>query len=115
MSGDAGNDTFNATIADFSAGETIDGGADFDTLSISGGGTFDMNVGSIVNVERVQLGTGTALIANAISGLTVNGTATADVLQPGDGGQSATALAGHHEIPGEAGADALDAGTAPTP
>jgi Ca2+-binding RTX toxin-like protein len=110
LSGGAGTDNFNVTIADYVAGETIDGGSGTDTVTVSGTGTFDMNVGSIAAVERVQLSAGTALVANATAGLAVFGTAGADTVQLGAGGQSATMLAGNDAVNGGSGGDTIDGG-----
>ena len=110
LSGGAGTDNFNVTIAGYVAGETIDGGSGTDTVTVSGTGTFDMNVGSITAVERVQLSAGTALVANATAGLAVFGTAGADTVQLGAGGQSATMLAGNDTVTGGSGGDTIDGG-----
>lgn len=54
--GGTGNDVFSASAADIhQSQETINGGDGIDTLSLSGGGTFNLNSTSISNLEAITL------------------------------------------------------------
>jgi Ca2+-binding RTX toxin-like protein len=114
--GDDGDDTFNFGAA-FSANDTVDGGAGFDTLSLDGnysaGVTF--NAATISNVESIELGGGHSysLIldnGNVAAGapLTVDGSAlhSANMLDF-DGSQEKN---GHFNVVGGAGDDSLTGG-----
>jgi Ca2+-binding RTX toxin-like protein len=51
LSGGAGNDTFN--LANFAAGESIDGGADADAIVLTNATTVNFTTGTISNVETL--------------------------------------------------------------
>lgn len=53
--GGSGNDTFQYTIANFSASDTINGSGGSDTLQFTTGGTISGISGNIVSVENIQL------------------------------------------------------------
>ena len=53
LNGGDGDDTFIIVAADLVSGDTIDGGADTDTLQVDGGGTIDLTLASLSNVERI--------------------------------------------------------------
>ncbi len=52
MEGEAGNDLFLLNAADNNAGSSIDGGADTDTLVLSGG-AFDLRTMTLANLEEI--------------------------------------------------------------
>ncbi len=109
MSGGDGDDAFVVTAADFD-GDQIDGGAGQDTLVVSGGGTFDMNDGTVTNVEAVALTAPTAFTADDTAGLSITGSAGADTVILGAGGQTVEAGAGDDDIVSGAGADTIEGG-----
>ena len=53
VDGGAGNDVIGITAAHIVVGETYDGGADFDTVRISGAGATDLSGVNLLNVERL--------------------------------------------------------------
>ncbi|MDB5707151.1 MAG: hypothetical protein JWN66_4267, partial [Sphingomonas bacterium] len=53
------------SASDLIAGEVYDGGAGSDTLSLTGGGTFDLSTVSLVSVERLDNIYGTAVLTTA--------------------------------------------------
>lgn len=56
LSGGTGDDYFNATAATFQANDSIDGGADSDTLYITGGGSLNLNTAAqFDNMEKVTV------------------------------------------------------------
>lgn len=57
LSGGAGNDIFIYAKADTASADTVDGGADTDSLQVSGVGTFDLRFFTITNVENLIFAT----------------------------------------------------------
>ena len=105
MHGQGGNDRFLVTAADF-AGDSIEGGAGLaDLLYVKGGGTFDMNAGTVTGVERAAMASPTSFTANDQAGLTVYGSTGGDDITLGDGGQVARGGSGSDTATGGAGAD----------
>ena len=88
--GGDGNDTLSIVAGDDGVGETYDGGAEFDTLSVSGAeGSYTINLrdDTVSGIEAVAFGiagAGTATVQMNSSSLfalaSVNGSASADVL-----------------------------------
>jgi Ca2+-binding RTX toxin-like protein len=101
----AGNDTINITSTTY-ASDTLNGGADTDTLSISGGGIVNISTGvTVTNFENV-------LIAdNLATTFTANNLNLA--ISTGDGDNSITLGSGTQSVTSGAGADtvALGGGT----
>ena len=87
----AGNDTINLANGDFVSGESIDGGANSDTIVLTNATTVDFTVGTVTNVEALTGSTGNdtvTLSALQLAGLgTVNlvsGTDTLNVVASGE-------------------------------
>jgi len=53
MSGGAGNDTFRLANGEFAAGETINGGADTDTIVLTDATVVDFTAGTVTGIETV--------------------------------------------------------------
>ena len=105
LNGGAGNDLFLVALAtDVTATEQVNGGADVDTLRLSGAGTYALTA-NVTNIERVEAAAGTAAI-NINANLVANGLAIA-----GNAGVNAiTGTAQVDTITGGAGADNLSGG-----
>jgi hypothetical protein len=87
-----GNDTVNVDATTIAS--TIDGGVgDTDDLRVASGGTAVMGVG-VTNFETVTLLAGTTFTANDTANLTINGSATADVITTGNAVQTVNAGVG---------------------
>jgi hypothetical protein len=89
LSGGAGNDTFN--LANFSAGESIDAGADADAIVLTAAATFNFTTGTVGNVETLTGSSGNDTVtmsANQWAGFsTINlgsGTNVLNVVASGD-------------------------------
>jgi Ca2+-binding RTX toxin-like protein len=96
MSGGDGDDTFVInSSSDYDAGETIDGGANSDTIRFTqSGGTLTLGPnGAVVDVETIELVSNSSVNASSqTEGFTINGSAQANT------------------ITGSAGADTVNAG-----
>ena len=55
LDGGSGDDTFIVVAGDIAAGDIIDGGTDTDTLQVDGGGTIDLTLLSLSNIEQITL------------------------------------------------------------
>ena len=53
LSGGGGNDTFNLANGDFAAGESIDGGANTDSIALTNTTTVDFTIGTVAGVETL--------------------------------------------------------------
>jgi len=104
LRGGSGNDVF---VVSFAAGSTIDGGADTDTVRMSGGANYvvDLTAGTL------RLGSATAVISN-VENFTgaggsdrITGTAGANILIGDTGGEN-----GNDVIIGGGGSDVIDGG-----
>lgn len=89
FSGGAGNDTFTFTAANLNAYDTVDGGANTDTLSVSGT-IVDSDFTYVSNVEVLAASSGNVVVtlgaAADASGLaTITGTTTNDQITIGSG------------------------------
>ncbi len=71
LNGDAGNDTFLLANGEFAAGESIDGGADSDTIVLTNATTVDFTTGTITSVETLIGSTGNDTVT--LSGAQLNG------------------------------------------
>lgn len=84
MSGGAGSDKFFLANGDFAAGESIDGGADADTIILKGAGTYNLSAGTVTGVETLTgsdgIDTVTLSSTQFTSFTTINLGAGADVL-----------------------------------
>jgi len=105
LTGGAGNDLFVvAAVADLTATEVVNGGADIDTLRLVGAGLYTLTT-NVTNVERVEAAAGAAAIninASAIAGgIEIAGNSAANTLTGG---------AGNDTLIGGAGADSLGGG-----
>ena len=58
LRGGTNDDTFNLANGDFAAGESIDGGADTDNITLTNATTVDFQTGTITNVEDLNGSTG---------------------------------------------------------
>ena len=101
--GGSGNDTINLANGDFVAGESIDGGADSDSIVLASGTTVNFSVGTVTNVETLTGSTGNetvTLSALQLAGLgTVNlvsGTDTLNVVANGNISQLADCRTEQH-------------------
>ncbi|MBK8458136.1 MAG: calcium-binding protein [Phyllobacteriaceae bacterium] len=87
LSGGGGNDRFRASGADLVSGEGIDGGADFDTLEITGGGAVSLAGITLTGIEAIELanagGTTLTLASSAQSTLVTAAAGAADTLVMG--------------------------------
>jgi hypothetical protein len=95
VSGGAGNDTFIVSSADLVSGDTIDGGADTDTLRVEGGGTIDLTLLSLSNVENITLTNvaGTNVTVTAAQAALISSTAgTTDIVNISGNFNTDTAL-----------------------
>ena len=99
LSGSAGNDFFNTTAAEFTAGETINGGSGTDTVSFETNGATNINDGVFTNksdLEVLRAGGGGytlnlgAAARAATNNLTVFGNTGADYLNAASLGASVT-------------------------
>ena len=70
VDGEGGDDTFNLANGDFTAGETIDGGADTDEVVFTNATTLDFTAGGISNVEVLTGSNGADIVT--ISGTQLN-------------------------------------------
>jgi YD repeat-containing protein len=85
--GGTGDDLFIAVAADLVAGESIDGGADTDTLRIDGGGGVSLAGVTLTNLEAITLTdtTGTTLTASsAQAGLITSAAGSNDTVNVSD-------------------------------
>ncbi len=133
LMGEAGNDTFNYAMGD-GADTLVDGGADTDTLNITGGAANDVldvvlngtaltsiEGGTVINVERVNanLGGGTDTLnysaTSAANAVTVNlATGTASGFTSIAGIENVTGGAGNDSLTGNGLANVLSAAPATT-
>ena len=74
----AGNDTINLASGDFAAGESIDGGANSDTIVLTNGTTVDFSVGTVTNVEALTGSTGSDTVT--LSALQLAGFGTVNLV-----------------------------------
>ncbi|CAN0428364.1 unnamed protein product, partial [Phaeothamnion confervicola] len=90
----AGDDVINVTAATIN-GDIDAGGntASGDTLNVLGGGTLGMSV-TAVGIENVSLAVATDFTANALSGLSITGSAGADTITVGAGDQQVAGAGG---------------------
>ncbi len=134
--GGVDNDTFIATSSDISGlAESIDGGGGTDTLSLTGGGTFNLSSAVLSNLETISLGSdATASLTLADSAVASGGTLSVSAsaitttgntftfdgsaetngkysITGGAGGDTITAGAGADTLLGGSGADSLVGGT----
>ncbi len=136
--GGAGNDRFDYVSADFIAAETVDGGADTDTLNFTNAAAVvDAAFTNKSNLEAITLGNFTnsvtlgsnaaaafanltvtggtgadTLNASAIGeAVTLNGGSGDDVLTGGSGNDSLTGGSGNDSLEGGAGADTISVGS----
>ncbi len=115
---DGSNDTFYTTLANYNAGDAIDGGTGTDTLQLQGGGTFTLT-NNITNFESVVLSDGASYNVNLTSitgitsldgsNLTGSNALTADASVYGSG-LSITGGEGDDSLLGSAFADTLIGG-----
>ncbi|HKU93797.1 MAG TPA: VCBS domain-containing protein, partial [Vineibacter sp.] len=113
----AGNDTINLANGDFAAGESIDGGANSDTIVLTNATTVDFSVGTLTNVEALAGSTGNdtvTLSALQLAGLgsvdLVSGTDTLNVVANGNISQLALAALSNittAKLVGTAGTDSI--------
>lgn len=95
VNGGAGNDTFVIVASDLASGESIDGGGDTDTVRIDGGGTVDLSLATLTNVENVTLTdtTGTNITVTAAQAALITSAAgTTDVVNISGNFNTDTAL-----------------------
>jgi Ca2+-binding RTX toxin-like protein len=67
FTGGAGNDTYLATATTLTNGDTLDGGAGTDSLSLGGTGTYDFTGVTLTSVETIAVASGTVTIINPIT------------------------------------------------
>ncbi len=83
----AGDDTLHITFADVAPGEVIDGGDDFDTLAIDGGGSGDLSGFTRTSIEAITLtsAVGTTLTLSSVTdaALITNAAGANDVVKLG--------------------------------
>ncbi|WP_218037696.1 VCBS domain-containing protein, partial [Reyranella soli] len=86
-----GNDTINLANGDFIAGESIDGGANSDSIVLTNGTTVDFSVGTVTNVETLTGSTSSDTVTLSASQLAgfgtidlVSGTDTLNVVAGGN-------------------------------
>jgi len=97
----AGNDTVNITSTTY-VGDTLEGGADTDTLAITGGGTVNMNLATISGFESVTINnTATTFIANNDN----------LAITAGNGGNTITLGSGTQDVTTGTGADTVALGS----
>jgi trimeric autotransporter adhesin len=131
LNGGLGNDVLNGGVGDdlillgttveFAVGETIDGGADTDTLRYTGAAAATLTLTNLVtNIEQVQIAsaagltTGVAAInvnaAAITNGLTMTGNNGANILTGTGQADSLVGNAGNDILNGGAGTDTLNGG-----
>ena len=77
-----GNDTINLANGDFASGESIDGGANSDTIVLTNGTTVDFSVGTVTNVETLTGSTDSDTVT--LSALQLAGLGTVDLVSGTD-------------------------------
>jgi VCBS repeat-containing protein len=77
-----GNDTINLANGDFASGESIDGGANSDTIVLTNGTTVDFTLGTVTNVEALTGSTDSDTVT--LSALQLAGLGTVDLVSGTD-------------------------------
>ena len=77
-----GNDTINLANGDFASGESIDGGANSDTIVLTNGTTVDFSLGTVTNVETLTGSTDSDTVT--LSALQLAGLGTVDLVSGTD-------------------------------
>ncbi|WP_442582075.1 beta strand repeat-containing protein [Mesorhizobium sp. ASY16-5R] len=103
----SGNHTAKGTVATLSAVDNLMGGSGIDTLSLAGGGVFDLGaLAGFSGFEKVTLdNTGSTLTLRAGVGLTVNGGSAKDTITGNSGNDTIDGGAGDDVMAGGAGSD----------
>lgn len=103
LDGGAGDDTFIYDAPGDLAGDTIDGGDDYDIVQVNGAAndTFVVSLGAGNNVEAVVMGGSAATNLDAsgsTAGLVINGNEAANIIQGGSGNDNIEAEGGDDTI-----------------
>ncbi len=92
-----GDDTIRLHAGEAAPGEILDGGADFDTLSIDGGGAVDLTGVTLTDIENIELTSGASTTLSGITAtqaaLISNAAGTNDIVQIASGGVSEVLVA----------------------
>lgn len=103
LEGGAGDDTFIYDAPSDLAGDTIDGGDDYDIVQVNGAAndTFAVSLGAGNNIEAVVMGGSAATNLDAsgsTAGLVINGNEAANIIQGGSGDDNIEAEGGDDTI-----------------